>query len=173
MFIYNIDSGEAEYPQGFFQTAAVTPRAINNNGIVVGEGEYESDVQTGRQLRAFMYDMNVGEFVDLNTLLTCEQREQYTLVTAMDINDNDEIIANARYISTQRYITGEEVLTDAGDTVETDRVVAVKLTPNSTGSIEQCDGVEEAPYERQGASASWYGIALLSLLAVFRRRVKK
>jgi uncharacterized membrane protein len=172
MFIYNIDSGEAEYPQGFFQTAAVTPRAINNNGIIVGEGEYESDVQTNRQLRAFMYDINVGEFVDLNTLLSCEQREQYTLVSAMDINDNDEIIANARYISTQRYITGEEVLTDAGDTVETDRVVAVKLTPNSTGSIEQCESVEEEPYERQGASASWYGIALLSLLAVFRRRVK-
>jgi len=32
--------------------------------------------------------------------------------------------------------------------------------------------VEEEPYERQGASSSWYGIALLSLLAVFRRRVK-
>lgn len=173
MFVYNIDSGEAIYPQGFFQTAAVTPRAINNNGIIVGEGEFESDVQTNRQVRAFMYDINVGEFIDLNSLLSCEQREQYTLINAMDINDNNEIIANARYISTQRYITGEEVLDAAGSTVDTDRVVAVKLSPNSTGSIDQCDGVEEETYERKGASGSWYGIAALAIFAVFRRRIKR
>ena len=132
----------------FFQTAAVTPRAINNNGIVVGEGEYESDVQTNRQVRAFMYDLNVGEFIDLNTLLSCEQREQFTLVNAMDINDNNEIIANALVRDTQRYITGEEVINADGETTEVDRIVAVKLTPNGNGTVDECASVEEELYER-------------------------
>ncbi|MDC8831053.1 DUF3466 family protein [Alteromonas gilva] len=173
LFLYNIDSGEEIYPQGFFQTAGVKPRAINNNGIVVGEGEFESQVQVDRELRAFMYDLNVGEFINLNTLLTCEQRQKYTLVTAMDINDNNEIIANARVIDDQRYITGEKVLNSAGETNQIDRVVAVKLTPNSAGSVEQCEQAEEPKYERSGASASWYGLAVLSVFALMRRRLRR
>ncbi|NVK58254.1 MAG: DUF3466 family protein [Alteromonadaceae bacterium] len=173
LFVYNIDSGEEIYPDGFFKTAAVNPRAINNNGIVVGEGEFESSVRVDREVRAFMYDINVGEFIDLNTLLTCEQRQVYTLVTAVDINDSNEIIANARITDDQRYITGEKVLNDAGETNQIDRVVAVKLTPNSAGSVEQCEQVEEPKFERSGASGTWSGLALLSIFALMRRRIRK
>ncbi|GGF57265.1 DUF3466 family protein [Alteromonas lipolytica] len=169
LFVHNLDSGESIFPQGFFQTAGVRPRAINNNGIVVGEGEYESDVQYDRQVRAFMYDINVGDFIDLNTLLSCEQREQYRLVSAADINDDNEIIANALYLDTQRYIDGEEVLTTAGDTIDANRIVAVKLTPNGTGSVEQCDAAEEQNYERKGATGTLYGLLTLGLFAFLRR----
>ncbi|MFS1704650.1 DUF3466 family protein, partial [Alteromonas sp. AMM-1] len=172
MFIYNVESGEAIYPDGFFATAAVNPRAINNNGIIVGEGEYDSSVQTDRQLRAFMYDINVGEFIDLNTLLTCEQQAQYTLVTANDINDNNEIVANAMYKSPQVYITGEEVLTDSGDTNDITRVIAVKLSPTGVNDIEQCDSDEDENYERKGASLPLYGLLVLGVLAIFRRKFR-
>ncbi|MBL52908.1 MAG: DUF3466 family protein [Aestuariibacter sp.] len=172
MFIYNVESGEALYPDGFFATAAVNPRAINNNGIIVGEGEYESNVQTDRQVRAFMYDINVGEFIDLNTLLTCEQQAKYTLVTANDINDNNEIVANAVFKSPQVYITGEEVLDDSGDTNDITRIIAVKLTPTGAQDVEQCDSDEDDKYERKAASLPLYGLIALAVFAVFRRRIR-
>ena len=173
MFAYNIESGESIYPDGFFATSAVNPRAINNNGIIVGEGEYDASVQTDRQLRAFMYDINVGEFIDLNTLLPCDQQEQYTLVTANDINDDNEIIANAMYLSPQVYVNGEEVLDNAGNTNDVTRVIAVKLTPTGAQNVEDCDASNEDNYERKGASLPLSALLTLGVFALFRRCVRR
>lgn len=173
MFAYNIESGESIYPDGFFATSAVNPRAINNNGIIVGEGEFDASVQTNRQLRAFMYDINVGEFIDLNTLLPCDQQQQYTLVTANDINDDNEIIANAMYLSPEVYITGEEVLDNAGNTNDVTRVIAVKLTPTGAQNVEDCDASNEDNYERKGASLPLSALLTLGVFALFRRSVRR
>lgn len=44
MFVYNIESGEFIYLDGFFVIFVVNFRVINNNGIIVGEGEYDVSV---------------------------------------------------------------------------------------------------------------------------------
>ena len=168
LFAYNLDTTEQVYPDGFFTTSAVIANAINNNNIIVGKADIEATSDTLRETHAFMYDIETEEFTDLNDLISCDS--DYELVEALDINDDDEIIANARIKKASTYITGVEIINSEGETVEVDSIVAVKLTP-STGTIEDCDGEEEdEPYERSGASSSQLGLLLLAGMAFIRRR---
>ncbi|MBU2976888.1 DUF3466 family protein [Alteromonas sp. C1M14] len=172
IFIYNLDSGEAIYPEGFFTNAGAQGKAINNNNIVVGISEYDSTVDTNRETHGFMYDLNDGEIVDLNDLLPCDS--DYTIVDAVDINDNNEIIANARYRTDSTYVNGEPIIGSDGSTTTVDTIVAVKLTPTS-GSVETCelddDEEDDEAYERQGASMSYTWLLFLGMVAFFRRRI--
>ena len=168
LFAYNLDTTEQVYPDGFFTTSAVIANAINNNNIIVGKADIEATSDTLRETHAFMYDIETEEFTDLNDLISCDS--DYELVEALDINDDDEIIANARIKKASTYITGVEIINSEGETVEVDSIVAVKLTP-STGTIEDCDVEEEdEPYERSGASSSQLGLLLLAGMAFIRRR---
>lgn len=169
MFVMNLDTQELKFPEGFFKSAGVSVNAINNNNIVVGKAESEVTSETSRQTSAFMYDIESEAFVDLNDLVACDS--EYTLVEAVDINDNNEIIANARIKSTSKYVTGVDFINSNGETVEIDTVVAVKLDPIANGEVEQCEIPEdERPFERSGAAMSWFSGALLAGLALFRRR---
>lgn len=170
MFAYNIDTAEALYPQGFFSSSGVHANAINNNNIVVGRAETEATSDAVRETSAFMFNIETEEFLDLNDLTQCES--PYTLLEAVDINDDNEIIANARIKSTNRYVTGEEVLNDAGETIPVDSIIAVKLSPITNGSVNDCSGTDddEQPYERQGASTGFIGLLAGIALVLFRRR---
>lgn len=170
MFAYNIDTAEAVYPDGFFASSGVHANAINNNNIVVGRAENEATSDAVRETSAFMYNIDSQEFLDLNDLTQCES--PYTLLEAVDINDDNEIIANARIKSTNRYVTGEEVLNDAGETIPVDSIIAVKLSPITNGSVDDCSGTDddEQPYERQGASTSIAALLMGFALVLFRRR---
>ena len=122
-----------------------------------------------------MFDIDTEEFLDLNDLTPCDS--EYTLLEAIDINDNDEIIANARIRSTSKYVTGVDVISTEGETIEIDSIVAVKLSPTG-GSIDDCsiddDGEEvDDSFERSGASTGLFGLMALSFLAIFRRKLKK
>ncbi len=167
LFVHNLDTGESRYPQSFFIGADVDANAINNNDIVVGKADVESGPDASREAHAFMYNIATEEFIDLNDLTPCDS--PYTLVEAVDINDNNEIIANARIRGARRYITGTEILDTAGEVIEEDIIVAVKLTPQANGEVEQCDTEEDQGYERQGASMSAWWLLLLGV-AGFRRR---
>jgi len=171
MFAYNLDTTEQIYPEGFFTGAGVQANAINNNNIVVGKSDIDATSDTVRQTHAFMFNIETEEFLDLNTLIECDS--DYTLVEAIDINDDNEIIANARVKSNSTYITGVDIINSEGETVEIDTIVAVKLSPLSNGTIDNCDEDgedEDDAYERQGASTSWFGLIMLSLLTLYRRR---
>ncbi|WP_100657350.1 DUF3466 family protein [Alteromonas flava] len=168
MFVYDLATQEASYPRGFFASAGTTPRAINNNNIIVGESEIEASAEQVREKNAFMYDVANDSLVNLNTLLECDS--PYTLVDAVDINDNNEIIANARIRQEGKNIRGETFLDENGNTVIEDTVYAVKLVPIANGQIDDCQLIEE-PIERKGAST--YPAVLLGLLGmVFWRRKK-
>ena len=74
-------------------------------------------------------------------------------------------------------MTGADVINSAGETIEVDAIVAVKLSPTG-GAIDDCsideDGDEvDDNFERSGASTSFFGLMALSLLAIFRRKLKK
>ncbi|WP_338454176.1 DUF3466 family protein [uncultured Alteromonas sp.] len=175
LFAYNLDTTEQLYPDGFFATAGVQANAINNNNIIVGKSDYDATSDTVRETHAFMFDIDTEEFLDLNDLTPCDS--EYTLLEAIDINDNDEIIANARIRSTSKYVTGVDVISTEGETIEIDAIVAVKLSPTG-GSIDDCsiddDGEEvDDSFERSGASTGLFGLMALSFLAIFRRKLKK
>ncbi|GEA11066.1 DUF3466 family protein [Alteromonas sp. KUL49] len=169
MFAYNLDTTEAFYPDGFFASSGVHANAINNNNIIVGRAENEATSDAIRETSAFMFNIDTQEFLDLNDLTACDS--PYTLLEAIDINDNNEIIANARVKATNRYVSGEEVVNDQGETSEVDSIISVKLSPISNGSVDECDiDDDDAPYERQGASTSIAALLMGFALVLFRRR---
>lgn len=171
LFVYNLDTQEQRYPSGFFLSAGVTANAINNNNIVVGKADVDVTSDTLRETAAFMYNIDTEEFIDLNDLVSCDN--SYELLEAVDINDDNEIIANARIKATSKYVTGNDVINSDGETDEVDTIVAVKLSPIANGSIDECEIPEdEQPFERNGASTGWLALFGLLTTAFIRRRLK-
>jgi hypothetical protein len=160
-------------PDDFFNGSSSTARAINENGIIVGEGEVEThndSASAPRRKHAFMYDIANETFTDLNDFLTCST--PYTIIEARDINDNNEISASALVKAPRRDAKGQlmyDIVT--GDQLVEDVVRAVTLKPIS-GEVEDCSEVEEK-VEREGA-----GLGFISFFALFafgfnRRFLKK
>ncbi|MBY6185492.1 DUF3466 family protein [Marinobacter hydrocarbonoclasticus] len=64
-------------PNDFFDSQsdlASIGRSINNAGIVVGNIEVDRVKNLPRRVRAFAYDSNADDFINLNELLTCDSR---------------------------------------------------------------------------------------------------
>ncbi|WP_127022788.1 DUF3466 family protein [Rheinheimera mangrovi] len=169
MFIFDYNTKTAVYPNGFFSSSGTVPAAINENNMIVGSAEVIPSDSTTRRQVAFLYDMATESFTDLNTLLPCGAN--FNLVEAKDINNNNEIIANAIYSLEQRDAKGDVVKDSAGNPVMENVTRPVKLIPVPNGTIENCNVPEEITYERKGGSSSWYSLLLLPLL-MLRRKVK-
>ena len=167
LFVYDLDTEQVEYPSGLFTNAGTIPRAINANNIIVGESEVEASVETVREKNAFMFDINTQEILNLNDLIACDS--PYTLVEAIDINDDNVIIANARIRAATKDIRGEDVLDDNGAVELRDTVYSVKLTPIPNGQIDDCQQDEDT-YERKGASIGATILGLLLGVIMWRRR---
>ncbi|NMH58420.1 DUF3466 family protein [Alteromonas ponticola] len=167
-FVHNAATAETRYPDGFFVNAGVKPQAINNKNIVVGGADIESSNEANRETNAFMYDINADEFVNLNQLTQCDT--PYLLVEAIDINDDNEIIANARIRANERYASGTPILDENGENIKVDKIVAVKLSPIANGQIEACDEKEQPNYERAAATGTFVSLLALCLLICLRRR---
>ena len=156
------------FPDDFFNGSSSTARAINNAGLVVGEGEFETQNSTSqRRTHGFLYDINNETFTDLNDFLTCNS--DYTIIEARDINDNNEISATAVVKVPRRDAKGELMLSESGEQLVEDVVRAVTLRPIS-GEIEDCSEVAEDRVERQGAG---FGFGILAFLAAFGFRRKQ
>lgn len=167
LFVLNRNNGDLDLPEGFFLSSSTIPRAINNNNIVVGEAESESSGTTRRR-SGFMYSIDTKEFVDLNDLLDCDS--PYTIVGANDINDNNEIVANAILERQQSLDSGDLLTNSDGEEVLVETVVAVKLEPTGLEAPE-CDlSEEELALERQGASFGELSALFLCVIIYFRRR---
>ncbi|WP_100641440.1 DUF3466 family protein [Alteromonas facilis] len=170
MFVYDMNSDTATYPRGFFASAGTTPRAINSNNVVVGESEIEASAEQVREKNAFMYDISADTLTNLNTLIACDS--PYTLVDAVDINDKNEIIANARLRAEAKDVTGEIFLDENGEPVIEDMVYSVKLVPIANGEIDDCQLIDE-PVERKGAGLGFATALLLVIAGLSRRKVVK
>ncbi|REL26916.1 DUF3466 family protein [Thalassotalea euphylliae] len=156
------------FPDDFFNGSSSTAFAINNAGLIVGEGEFETQNSTSqRRTHGFLYDINNETFTDLNDFLTCNS--DYTIIEARDINDNNEISATAVVKVPRRDAKGELMLSDSGEQLVEDVVRAVTLRPIS-GDIEDCTQVSEDRVERKGAGL---GAGLLAMLSVFGFRRKR
>lgn len=170
LFVHELATEQNTYPSGFFNNAGTFPRAINNNNIIVGDSEVEASVETVREKNAYMLNIASGEFLNLNDLIACDS--PYTLIEAIDINDDNVIIANARLRAATKNIRGEDVLNDAGATELRDTVYSVKLTPIPNGQIDDCQQ-DQDNFERKGASFNFVLFGLLLGGLLWRRKSRR
>lgn len=166
-FVFDYNTNTVTFPTDFFNSSNSIPAAINDNNMVVGAAEIIPADSTSRRQVAFLYDMSNSTFTDLNTLLPCSSNVD--LVEAIDINNNNEIVANAVVAVEQRDAKGELVKDSAGNPVMENVSRPVKLVPVANGTIEDCNVEEDLTYERKGGSASWFSLLLLPLLYLRRR----
>jgi len=172
MFIHNIATGETEFIQGFFESSSTTPRAINQNNIVVGNAEINAGtVNSVRRRAGFIFDIDNNTFTDINTLLACDS--EYSVIEAIDINNSGDIVATALTKRPERNVQGQIVLNDAGEQTLVDTVVTLKLTPSGQNAPDCSDTEEDIASERQGASINvgLFGLLLMATwLRVFRNK---
>ncbi|MBC3767510.1 DUF3466 family protein [Neptunicella marina] len=167
-FVYSIDSNETIFPEDYFTGSDSVARAINNNDIVVGDGEVDTGLNVNRRRHAFIYDYNEQSFTDVNDLIACDS--PYSIVQANDINDNNEILATAVVKKEMLDITGTAILNDDGTAVTQDIAVAVKLVPIAGGTSENCT-IDEEKNQRKGGSFGWI-LLPIALFVRLRRKAK-
>jgi len=170
-----VDKPVMVFPKDFFSGSSSTARAINNNGLVVGEGEVETHsdqsttgVANSRRRHAFLYNLNDDSFTDLNALLSCSS--PYSIVEARGINDNDEISATALMSVPRHDAKGAIVLDANGNQIMDDITKAVVLKPVAGGSVDSC-GTGNSKLVRKGAGFFWLFLPLIGML--FYRRAKQ
>ncbi|WP_462180122.1 DUF3466 family protein [Pseudoalteromonas gelatinilytica] len=175
-FYYDKKSDSVVFPTDYFSSSSSLANDVNDNGIVVGEGETDIYNTSTRRREGFMYTIGEDKVVNLNDLLPCyeedgETRFKYTVAEAKSINNNNEIFGVATKTVEKTDSFGNVVL-DVDGNIEYESVaVAVKLTPID-GSVEECSAEEIEQYERQSASFPWYAILLVPFAAA-RRFFKK
>ena len=159
-------------PDDFFTGSNSTVRAINNNGLMVGEGEVEThkaSTQNPRRTAAFVYDMNENIFTNLNEAIPCDFRQTHDILQARGINDDGMISATALVKVDRRDAKGEVMLDDTGTPLKEDVLRAINLKPMSDDGVA-CPVADEDKVTRKGASVSFSGI--ISIMALFGLRRK-
>jgi len=175
-FYFDKNSNNVVFPTDFFTSSSSLANDINDNGVIVGEGETDIFNSTSRRREGFMYTIGEDKIVNINSLLPCyeadgETRFKYTVAEAKAINNNNEIFGVATK-TVEKTDTFGNVVLDVDGNIEYESVaVAVKLTPTS-GSVEECPAQEIEEYERQSSSFPWYTLLLLPL-APMRRVFRK
>ncbi len=169
----NVDEMELMLPTDFFDSSSSTARAINENGFIVGEGEVEThtdSAQNPRRTHAFLYDLNNDVFQDVNDLISCDQKQVYSIIEARGINEHNVISASAIYKEERKDAKGVVMLDDDGEPLMEDVVRAVLLEPiPEDGQV--CTAEEEGKVVRQGASFGLFSIFSLLLFGLRRRLV--
>ncbi|MFC3121678.1 DUF3466 family protein [Agaribacter flavus] len=167
MFVFDRNTNENRVVQGFFLGSATYPRAMNNNNIVVGDAESNENVTAQNRPRVgFMYDINSDTFTNLNDLLPCDS--PYKIISATDINDNNEILADAFVSLPFKNPRGVVQLDDAGEERMFDTVISVKLNPTGNPPAD-CGETDNGFRERQGASITFWLVLPLLIIALYRR----
>lgn len=161
-FIAHTDGREVEFPGGFFADSSWRPRGINNLNQVVGRAERDRTQVQQRRTVAFMYDIDKGTIVDLNSLMGCHSG--YDLFDAVSINDNGDIIALAN-MEEVRVIDGREY---TGLSVK-------PVLLRASNAVESC-GDPSDKQERKGSAVSPIQLAITFVLGgmfyITRRRRK-
>ncbi|OUS32812.1 hypothetical protein A9Q98_00575 [Thalassotalea sp. 42_200_T64] len=172
----NATEMEAFFPTDFFLGSSSYPYAINENNMIVGEGEIEDFIdspEVRRRRHGFMYDVNNDNFYNINNFLTCEDQAKYVIVEGHSINASNEILGTAWVKSDKLNSQGGTIVNpETGEVVQEDVLRAVFLTPTGE-ELTQLDCSKELgeKIERSGASFGFMTI-LTAMALMFRRRRK-
>jgi hypothetical protein len=162
-------------PDDFFTGSDSTVRAINNSGLMVGEGEIEThneSAQNPRRTAAFVYDMNNDLLTNLNKTIPCSLRLTYDILEARGINDAGMISATAIVKVDRRDAKGEIMLDESGSPLKEDIVRSISLEPMPENG-EVCTAEEENKVIRKGASINFTGVLTIMALFGIRRKFFK
>ncbi len=160
-------------PNDYFNGSDSTARAINNSGLIVGEGEIETHNESDanpRRTAAFVYNINDDIFANINELIPCNVRQTYDIIEARGINDAGMISATAIVKTDRRDAKGEIILDDNGNPLSEDVVRAISLNPIPDDG-EVCSAEEQGKVERQGAGIGFGSAWLLVAILGLRRRL--
>jgi len=160
-------------PNDFFSGSDSTARAINNDGLIVGEGEIETHNESAsspRRTAAFVYNMENDTFTNLNKVISCGKRQTYDIIEARGINDTGMISATAIVKTDRLDAKGNIMLDDNGDPLREDVVRAISLNP-ITDDGEICTAEEDGKVERQGGSVGFGSVWLLLIILGLRRKL--
>ncbi|WAJ71385.1 DUF3466 family protein [Catenovulum adriaticum] len=170
-FYYDIDSGSVEVTplSDFFVSANTKAKAINDQNIIVGETDAAGLASGTKPKHGFVYDISTDEMQDLNDLLSCET--DFTIVDAVDINDDGVILARASLVQTARDLMGNSVINSSTDSSSIEQVeYTVKLIPDLIAA-DSCDAPDnEVTIKRKGASFTSSILLLLFITFLFKRR---
>jgi len=175
----NVEEMESVFPTDFFTTSSSTARAINNDGMIVGEGQVETHTErqsNPRRTAAFIYNINTEIFTNLNTLILSKITDDetcalvYNIIEARDINDDGTISASAVTKVPRLDAKGEPLLDSDGVVRTEDAVVAVRLIETDEQPT-LCKPVD-IKTKRQGASFSIGSLLFIFALLGMRRRQK-
>lgn len=176
-FYHNVATGETTFPTDFFKSSSVVATDINDNGLIIGQGEVETSSSASRRQEAFIYDINKDTFTNLNDLLPCfandgESSFPYVVAEAISISNDGTVYGTATKTVDKRDAQGNVVVDANGKVEQESVVVSVKLKYNAEGVAEKCPEKAQETYERQGASFGALGLLLLPLVAIRRRFFK-
>ncbi len=160
-------------PDDYFNGSDSTARAINNSGLIVGEGEVETHNESDtnpRRTAAFVYNINDDIFANINELIPCDMRLTYDIIEARGVNDAGMISATAIVKADRRDAKGEIMLDDNGTPLKEDVVRAISLNPIPDDG-EVCTAEEEGKVERKGAGIGFGSAWLLVAILGLRRRL--
>ncbi|SHG88146.1 DUF3466 family protein [Ferrimonas marina] len=119
-------------------------RAINNNGLVVGNIEVDRVRNLPRRVRAFLYDQPNDNFVNLNELLTCRSRGYEE-----SLDENNEpvytkyIVRDTESFSTPVEYEADIILVDANHIAEDGTIVGTALVELPRLKTELVDVTDE------------------------------
>ena len=167
-FVFDRSTNILETPTSFFNTAKSSANSVNDQGIVVGEAEYETSQSSVRRKHGFIYDSITKEFKDINDHVACGSA--YEIVEMKSINNNGQIVATALKKVDKRDAFGEVILDENGTAEQEEVAVAILLNKTSEEIPGECPEEQEPDYKRKGLSQGIFGTLLLSGLVAIRRR---
>ena len=164
-FQFDVDAREFSVLPTFFEGSSTYPNAINNAGLVVGSAEIDSVLNGPRRRVGFLYNPNNPEqgLINLNDAVGCDAT--YFIVSADDINENNQIVATA--------IRENQISNEEGVTFD-EQVAVTLILDESDGEITNCTD-EENIVERQGAATSpvtLFAMLLIGGLITLRRKIR-
>ncbi|WP_105254088.1 DUF3466 family protein [Pseudoalteromonas sp. T1lg75] len=173
-FYHDVNTGQTVFPSDYFVSSSSVARAINANGVIIGEGEVDVVNSSSRRREGFIYSIGDDKIANINDLLPCydidgESNYPYNFAEATAIDDDGIIYGVATKTKEKLNARGEVEVDDSGKILYESVATPVKLSPIAGGEIEECPPEAAETYERQSGSLGWLALLALPLLALRRR----
>ncbi|SFR40338.1 Protein of unknown function [Pseudidiomarina maritima] len=153
-FTYSVQDDTFTTLPTLFNGSATYPNAINNQGIIVGSAEVDTQIDSTRRRAGYYFDLNNPEqgLINLNEAIGCDS--DYFIVSGDSINEQNQILVTA---------TTEREYTDENGDVRREQVAETLILNPESGEFTGCT-TEEDKIVRQGAAVSPWGIFSMLLI---------